>query len=676
MLAYYLTKPVALRTKLQGQFVKAIADVRGPAASEIRIAAQEELKLVRAALRKNYPQEPRLPMLRVLDPASVDKLPGVPPRLGATAFRDPVAEAPPNVLRDQLRSLVAAHPNRKHFRLLLINGFGTNLGDNLIGLAAFRHVLAALRGALPEVSVDVLLGWHADDRLRRQFRDIDGIDNILTHGPTLAELGRYQGLFDTGNLLNLPRYGKMPIVDWYLWWMGLDPADIAAADKRNAVAIPEADRQFVAERLPAGEGPRILVNPVASVTLRSMPQPAATRLIETLLAEWPTAQIILLHPGNVDHPRVHLLKDAINTVDRLAALVAAVDGLIGVDTYTAHLADATGTPSVTLYTSIGPELYPYYPLAESLLLPGAAELPGWGKSKVPPEIWAGMADRYAAAWQTIDMRDVVAALRRVKEKKRATPGAFVPELLPPRAPVLACPMRNVASGGLVLEVPLRQREDWMAPLLNETIGKLAAQALRPGDTVVHLGPGAGEAAVGLARAVGPCGRLIAVEPRRALHQLLCANLARAGLWHAEIHLAMPEGQGFARREIDSLQVADESQPLLLSNCGQPEPVVCWPLDSLALDTCSLLVMSSPLARFPVLQGAQTTLERLRPVVLIGVVGLQHAETFETFFSTLNYRVRALRMSEPGVPAQSSHYGILVAEPVASAQGASTPILSD
>jgi tRNA A58 N-methylase Trm61 len=210
----------------------------------------------------------------------------------------------------------------------------------------------------------------------------------------------------------------------------------------------------------------------------------------------------------------------------------------------------------------------------------------------------------------------------------------------------------------------------MATLLDETIAKLAAQAVRPGDTVVHLGPGAGEAAVGLARAVGPHGRLVAIEPRRALHQLLCANLARAGLWHAETHLAMPEGEGIVRREINSLRVADESLPLLLSNCMQPEPVVCWALDTLALDACSLLVMSSPLARVPVLQSARATLERLRPVVLVGVVALQHAETFEAFFAALNYRVRALQMSDPSEPAQSAHYGILVAEPMAGPQGVS------
>ena len=672
MNAYYLSRALVLRTAAQSQFLKAAAALATPATNEVHVASQNELRLVRAALGKTYPQEPMARLLHVLVPESINELPGVPPLLGARAFPAPEAEAPPNALIAQLQALRAAHPGRQHYRLLLINAFGANLGDNLIGLTAFRHVLPVLRAQLPAVAVDVLLGWHADDRLARQFRNVDGIESIRTQGPTLAELGRYQALFDTSNLLDLPRYGKLPRVDWHLWWMGLDPARVPAAEKRNAVAIPDADRQFVGEKLPPADGPRILINPLASVALRSMPESAIRRLVAALLADWPEARIILLQPIVLEHPRVCHLTGVIATSDHLAALVAAVDGLIGVDTSTAHLADATATPAVTLFSAIAPDLYPYYPLVEALVLPDADKLPAWGKDKVSPEIWAGMADRYEAAWQALDPGTVIAALRRAMGKKLAQPAAFEPRLLSPRAATSACPTRVVDSDICAIEVPLRQREDWMATLLNEIIGNLAAQAVRPGDTVVHLGPGAGEAVVGLARAVGPHGRLVAMEPRRALHQLLCANLARAGLWQAETHLALPEGEGITRREINGLQVADESWPLLLSNSDEPEPVVCWSLDVLVLNACSLLVVNSPLARVPVLQGARATLERLRPVVLIGVVAMPHAEAFETFFDALNYRVRALQLNDPSQPAQSAGYGILVADPMVGPQGLSSP----
>ena len=664
MRVYYLSRPLALCTSVQSHHLKAATKVAAPTTTEVYIAAQNELKVVRSALESTYPQESIGQLLHVLAPESVSKLPGLPPRLGVQAFADPESEAPPYSLVAQLQTLKAEQPGRQHFRLLLVNGLGTNLGDNLIGLTAFRHVLAVMRQQLPAVSVDVLLGWHPDDRLARLFRDIDGIDMIRTQSLTVAELGRYQALFDTSNLIALPRYGKLPLVDWYLWWMGLDPVSIPAPEKRNTVAIPDLERQLIAAHLPSTVGPCFLLNPRASVPLRSMPEVTIRRLVEILLTTWPEAHIILLGPSPVEHPRIVNLAGLITDVDRLAALVAAVDGLIGVDTYTTHLADAASTPAVTLYSSISPEQYPYYPLDEALVLPNAEQLPAWGKGKVPPEVWAEIADNYEAVWQALDLDLVIAALRRVMAKKAAAPTLFAPRLLPSRsaAPAAACPLRVVPGDGCALEVPLRQGEDSMARLLNETVAKVAAQVVRPGDTVAILGAGAGESALGLARSVGRHGRLVAIEPRRALHQLLCANLARAGIWHAETHLVMPEGEGLARRDINGLQMADEYQPLLMANCEQPEPVVCWPFDTLALNACRLLLLCSPLARLPILQGARGTLERLRPVVLIGVLALGNSMVFESFFDGLKYSVRVLLLGNPGKPEQTARYGILIAEP--------------
>jgi len=286
------------------------------------------------------------------------------------------------------------------------------------------------------VSVDVLLGWHPDDRLKRLFRNIDGIDVIRTRGFTLAELQRYQGVFDTSGLLNLPRYGQMPMVDWYLWWMGLDPAGVTPADKRNAVAIPEDDRQWVAQHLPEAHGPRILFNPKASVALRSMPEVAQRRLLDVLLADWPQAQIILLQPLALLHARVIHIGKFIDTSDRLAALVAAVDGLIGVDTFTSHLADATSTPAVTIYSSINPESFPYYPLVQPMCLPDADKLPCWNKAKLAPQEWRTMASIYEAAWTALDCSAILAALRGVMARKATNPAAYEPNLLPPRLPQL------------------------------------------------------------------------------------------------------------------------------------------------------------------------------------------------------------------------------------------------
>lgn len=664
MQAYYLTRPLTLRAYCQSQALTAATTAGVPLTTEVHIAAQNELRLVRSALHKTYPQESVDQLIRMLSPPSLALLPGMPPFLGPRAFADPLSECPANCLETQLQALRTAHPGRGHYRLLIINAFGTNLGDNLMGLTAFRQALAVLRQQLPSVSIDVLLGWHSDDRLTRLFRAVDGIEVIRTQGLTFAELMSYQALFDTGGLLSLPGYGQRPMVDWYLWWLGLDPTNVPTTEKRNAVFVAKENRQWVASHLPITTGLRLLINPKASVALRSMPESYYARLVACLLACWPEAQIILLQPLPIDDPRVLNLAAAITNVDQLGALVAAMDGLIGVDTYTAHLADATSTPAVTLYTSLLPDLYPYYPLEKSLVLPGAEQLPGWGKPKVSPTAWVAMASAYEAAWQAWDPESIIRCLERAMHHKAANSADCAPRLLPPRPPVPACPTRRVESGGQTLDLPLRQRQDQFARVLHGAIAELAERSVCAGDTVAMLAAGAGEAALGLARRVGRQGRLVAVEPRRALHQLLCANLARADLWQVETHLAMPEGEGLACRQIDGLDLVAESSPLSLANSEQPEPVVCWPFDALELTACRLLVVSSPLARLEVLAGTKATLARLHPYVLIGIVALwRDRSAFEAFFASLNYRIRILELADAKAPDQPVRHGILVAEPI-------------
>ena len=665
MYAYYLTRALTVHARGQRKTLQPAAQATAPASTEIHVAAQRELEMVRAAVRETYQEEALDGTLRLLPPAALARVPGLPVTLGAGAYADPAAEAAPGCLVSQLQALKAAHPHRRHFRLLLINAFGTNLGDSLIGIGAYRQLLAVLRTQLPEVSVDVLLGWHKDDRLALMFGAVDGIDAVLTQGPTLAELSRYQAVVDTNTLLTLPRYGQLPMVDWYLWWMGLDPQAVPAGEKRNAVDIAADATTYVASRLPAAVGPRFLVNPKASVTLRTMPDSITQRLVEQLLAAWPRAQVILIQPLAFEHPRVVDLSAAIDTAQRLAAVVALADGLIGVDTYTQHLADATATPAVTLFTSVSPDLYPYYPLGETLLLPDARTLPAWGKMKVRPAEWAHIGPAYEAAWQALDMNAVLSALQRAMQRKADAPEAFAPRRPPwPAAPLPRT--RTVTVGTATIEVPRHQRDDAMAATLDGAIAAIARQVLCVGDTVVQLGAGVGESALALAQQVGRHGRLVAFEPRRELHQRLCANLAGAGIGHADTHAVMPVGEVPAVRDINRLCADDEYLPMQIANSAIPEQVMCWPLDTLALGACRLIVVRSPMPLLSVLQGARATLERLRPVVLAGVLPLRSAPALESFLAGLGYQTRLLELGAPGGLDQAAAvYGILVAEPSAS-----------
>lgn len=662
MNGYIVSRPLILSAGDQHKTLQPATNFDMPATSEVYISAQREIELLRIALRTAFPDEPIEKLLRILPHEIAATASGLPVMLGAYAFKHLEKTSTENCLLTQLQALKSATPWRRHYRLLLINAFGSNLGDNLIGLTAFRQVIDILHSELPAVSIDVMLGWHRGDGLSRLFRDYDFVDTILTQGQTLAELTRYQAMFDTSSLIYLPRYGKMPLVDWYLWWMGVAPESVPSQSKRNFIAIPEYATGYVAAHLPPAIGPRILINPNASVLLRTQPEQPTLRLVEYLLTALPQAEVILIQPLPIENPRVINLSGLIPTIDHLAALVAHVDGLIGVDTYTQHLADATSTPAVTLFTSVEPDLYPYYPLSEAVLLPGARQLPGWGKMKVTAEKWAGMSAAYAAAWNSLDPHIVLDSLLRVMDKKASSPELFSSRLLPLRIPSLPLLTRSASQHESNIKVPLRQRDDPMSMLLNRAIVYLAKQVLCKGDTAVLLGAGAGEIALELAGLVGHHGRLVLFEPRRELHLMLCANLADAGICNAETHAVMPDGEQFEVKVVNRLRISDEYTPLDLSNTDEAESVICWPLDSLSLKACQLLVVSSPLPILSVLRGACDTVEQLRPVVLSGVLRMQDVEVMEEYFSGMNYRVNMLELGNCKNNIKEPTYGILVAEP--------------
>src|SRR5436190_8554824 len=85
---------------------------------------------------------------------------------------------------------------------------------------------------------------------------------------------------------------------------------------------------------------------------------------------------------------------------------------------------------------------------------------------------------------------------------------------------------------------------------------VAIQSLRPGETVLDLGSGAGFDAFLAARAVGPTGRVIGVDMTPEMLHTARANAAKTRATNVEFRLG----------EIESLPVADASVDVIVSNC--------------------------------------------------------------------------------------------------------------
>jgi arsenite methyltransferase len=84
----------------------------------------------------------------------------------------------------------------------------------------------------------------------------------------------------------------------------------------------------------------------------------------------------------------------------------------------------------------------------------------------------------------------------------------------------------------------------------------AIASLRPGETVLDLGSGAGFDCFLAARSVGPTGRVLGVDMTPEMLTKARANAAKSGASNVEFRLG----------EIEALPIADESVDVILSNC--------------------------------------------------------------------------------------------------------------
>ena len=84
----------------------------------------------------------------------------------------------------------------------------------------------------------------------------------------------------------------------------------------------------------------------------------------------------------------------------------------------------------------------------------------------------------------------------------------------------------------------------------------AIAAMRPGETVLDLGSGAGFDCFLAARQVGPAGRVIGVDMTDAMLEKARANAGKTGLGNVE----------FRKGEIEALPVEDCSVDVVISNC--------------------------------------------------------------------------------------------------------------
>ena len=259
-------------------------------------------------------------------------------------------------------------------RTAIINGFGTGIGDYVVGLTAWRVIRERMLAAgCLEVRTEIWARTHAIPRARVACPSEPSVAGIRALPVTLDEFLALDGYWDFSGMLDRPAFKQMPTIDFFLATLGVDPASVPAEQKRNRVLVPEPIQAEIDTAL-AGLGERfILLHPASSTPLRDMPVPIMSRLLDEL-AQRTDLQIASLHPLPVAAERYADLSSLFRSHQHFCAVIRRAAGLLTIDTSTYHIADAFDVPSLVIFTTVPPERWTvYYPTVEGVMLEGVRE---------------------------------------------------------------------------------------------------------------------------------------------------------------------------------------------------------------------------------------------------------------------------------------------------------------
>ncbi len=255
---------------------------------------------------------------------------------------------------------------RAGLKIGIINGMGRALGDNLVGMTALRVFRKRLEMAFP---LDIALYQFNPDRVSSINARCGTVDRVYQLPITLdhfLELDAYVDLSEKFNSLN-----NMPLVDWFLSALSVDPASVSNDEKRNYFKIDkfkETDIDNIFVSIKEKQLPILLFHHRSNSKLRSMPDGIAADWIENIL-NTTKCTIVSAVELKLEHQNFIDLSKYSQSLDKFACIVKNCDAMISVDTLSFHLADAFDIPSVVLFATIEPEYrLKFYPNMRGILI--------------------------------------------------------------------------------------------------------------------------------------------------------------------------------------------------------------------------------------------------------------------------------------------------------------------
>jgi FkbM family methyltransferase len=169
--------------------------------------------------------------------------------------------------------------------------------------------------------------------------------------------------------------------------------------------------------------------------------------------------------------------------------------------------------------------------------------------------------------------------------------------------------------------------------------ELFKQVALPGMTVVDAGANIGAHTIYLSKAVGARGRVLAFEPQRVLHQILCGNIALNACTNV---IAVHAGLGAESGEV-AVPTIDYARGgnfggVALGEGRSGEPVPIHTLDSYSLKACHFIKIDVEGMERDVLEGARRVLAKHRPILYVENDRAEKSQDLIGWLMTNEYRL--------------------------------------
>ena len=300
---------------------------------------------------------------------------------------------------------------RAIYRIVLINGAGTMLGDNLVGAGVFHRLQSLLYSQGIDLRLTVVLGANAAQGSVSLWKRWQWVDQVEPCGVSLRRIQTFDAMLDFSRLLRKDGYSSENFFDFYLHHYGADRALFPPASRNPAIRIQrkalEEAKAFLA---PYSRMRLVLLQSKASTEARSMPMRFVHRLLKHVLNCQSDGSVIVMIFGTIpegleDHHEQILCCDEFtrHALDRYLALISLADRIMTVDSLALHVAMGLNKQGDAYFSLSPPEIrLRYAPQINGYLIPGAQALPYWGKHK-SDETWSGYAALYEQAWERLEV---------------------------------------------------------------------------------------------------------------------------------------------------------------------------------------------------------------------------------------------------------------------------------